>query len=431
MPPLPTPPPTQTNQPPPTQTNQPIRSRPAHLRPNPKQTKPYNASSYHTRYPLSEPATFTIANNDLKWHNAMAEEYSALIRNGTWLLVPHPPDANIETFSPVVKSTTIRVILSLAISHKWPLLQLDVQNAFLNGNLHETVYLKQPQGFVDSAKPNHVCLLQKSLYGLKQAPRAWFHRLSQALFSMGFHGSKTDPSLFVYSSGHTLLYMLVYVDDIILTGNSQAAIDDIVQRLVRMFSIKGMGSLSYFLRIEVTRTGDDVILSQRKYIHEILECAGMYDTKPVSSPMTSNESLALGDGPMFADSVKYRQIVGALQYITLSRPDITFAVNKVCQYMHSPTDNQLRFQHSLGTNIHAYTDSAQNSLTSFSDADWAGCPDDRRSTGGYAIYLGSNLVSWSARKQKTVSRSSTESEYKALADIVAELTWLQDLMHEL
>jgi hypothetical protein len=147
--------------------------------------------------------------------------------------------------------------------------------------------------------------------------------------------------------------------------------------------------------------------------------------------------------------VKYRQIVGALQYVTLSRPDISYAVNKVCQFMHSPTENHwstvkriLRYlkgsvKHGLlikqasATVLHAYTDATMHDITAYSDADWAGCPDNRRSTGGYAIYLGSNLVSWSARKQKTVSRSSTESEYKALADTVAELTWLQTLLREL
>jgi len=171
--------------------------------------------------------------------------------------------------------------------------------------------------------------------------------------------------------------------------------------------------------------------------------------KPVPSPITTSANLHLGDSPSFDDPVRYRQLVGALQYVTLSRPDITFAVNKVCQFMHSPTENHwsavkrilrylqgtsslgLRIQCASDTRLHAYTDATFHDVNAYSDADWAGCPDDRRSTGGYAIYLGSNLVSWSARKQRTVSLSSTESEYKALADTVAELTWLQDLLGEL
>ncbi|KAJ0856319.1 putative RNA-directed DNA polymerase [Helianthus annuus] len=160
-----------------------------------------------------------------------------------------------ETFSPVVKSTTIRVVLSLAVTKQWPLRQLDVQNAFLHGDLKEKVYLKQPQGFVDPLRPAHVCLLHKALYGLKQAPRAWFERLSSALLSLGFKGSKTDPSLFIYSSHGTLMYMLVYVDDIILTGNNNAAINKVVNSLSHTFAIQDIGPLSYFLGIEVARRG--------------------------------------------------------------------------------------------------------------------------------------------------------------------------------
>ncbi|KAD5961410.1 hypothetical protein E3N88_12883 [Mikania micrantha] len=354
-----------------------------------------------------------------------------------------------DTFSPVVKATTIRLVLSLAVTQQWPLRQLDIQNAFLHGDLQETVYLQQPPGFVDPAKPDHVCLLHKSLYGLKQAPRAWFHQLSTTLHKLGFQGSKTDPYLFVYSSGGTLLYMLVYVDDIVLTGNNPQVIDTVVQQLGHSFPVQDMGRLSYFLGVEVLQKGPDILLSQQKYILELLQKAGLTDSKPLSSPISTSANLALGDSPPFDNPARYRQVVGALQYATLSRPDISYAVNKVCQFMHFPTTNHwstvkriLRYlkgtisygllvQQNSSPVLHAYADATFNTLTAFSDADWAGCPDDRRSTGGYAIYLETNLVSWSARKQKTVSRSSTESEYKALADVVVELTWLQTLLQEL
>ncbi|KAI3740814.1 hypothetical protein L2E82_31288 [Cichorium intybus] len=353
------------------------------------------------------------------------------------------------TFSPVVKFTIVGTVLSLVVTQQWPLRQLDVQNAFLHGDLKETVYLRQPPGFTNQQKPDHVCLLHKSLYGLKQAPRAWFHRLSKALLSLGFAGSKTDPSLFIYNSNDTLLYMLVYVDDIIVTGNNPTAINRIIQSLSQTFAIQDMGTLSYFLGIEVARKGADLLLSQKKYILEILQKAGLSQAKPVSTPITPTTNLSLGESSLFENSIRYRQVVGALQYATLSRPDITYAVNKVCQFMHAPTENHwstvkrilrylqgtidygLLIQQSSDSTLHAYTDAHSPFLTAFSDADWAGYPDDRRSTGGYAIYLGSNLVSWSARKQKTVSRSLTESEYKALADTVAEITWLEALLREL
>ncbi|GKB64405.1 putative reverse transcriptase domain-containing protein [Tanacetum coccineum] len=391
----------------------------------------------------------------------MKEEYDALIKNGTWSLVPRASNTNVvdgidfhETFSPVIKSTTIRVVLSLAVTNNWPPRQLDIQNAFLHGNLKEQVYMKQPPAFIDPQRPNHVCLLHKSLYGLKQAPRAWFERLSKALFDLGFKGSKTDPSLFIYSRGDTLLYILVYVDDIIVTGNNKGTIDNIICQLGSAFALKDLGPLNYFLGIEIVPHVSGILLSQKKYILELLQSAGLSNCNPVSSPMVTSSSLSLDDSTAFSNPVKYRQVVGSLQYVTLSRPDIAFAVNKVCQYMHAPTENHwsavkriLRYLHgtvehgmlirrSSGSTLQAFTDvlwkgNPDTSLEAFSDADWAGDSDDRRSTGGFAIYLGSNLISWTARKQRTVSRSSTEAEYKALADTVAELTWLQALLHEL
>ncbi|KAF5785164.1 putative RNA-directed DNA polymerase [Helianthus annuus] len=418
----------------------------------------------------------------------MNEEFQALHKNGTWSLVPCVNNTNLvdckwvyrlkrdaqgnvtrykarlvakgfhqqhgvdyhDTFSPVVKPTTIRVVLSLAVSHKWCMRQLDVQNAFLHGTLQETVYMKQPPGFVDPQRPNHVCLLHKSLYGLKQAPRAWFTRLSTALQQLGFHGSKTDPSLFILNSRGSVVYILVYVDDIIITGNNNQAIDHIITRLSSMFAIKDLGPLHYFLGIEVVRSGLDLILSQKKYISDLLHRSGLSDCKPVSSPMSSSQVLLPNDSPLFSDSTKYRQVVGALQYATLTRPDIAFSVNKVCQFMQAPSENHwtvvkrilrylkgtadlgLRIRHHTDSVLHAFTDAHWiDSVQAYSDSDWAGCPVDRRSTGGFVVYIGSNLVSWSARKQRTVSRSSTESEYKALADTVAESIWLKALLHEL
>ncbi|GKD60170.1 putative RNA-directed DNA polymerase [Tanacetum coccineum] len=487
----PPPPPTPPPPPPPPIT----RQRPANLRQNTKQRVPYNPSANHATVlftTITEPTSFTVANNSPEWCQAMKEEYDALVKNGTWSLVPHTSNTNVvdgkwvyrlkqdkngaitcykarfvakgfrqqpgidfhETFSPVVKSTTIRAVLSLAVTNNWPLRQLDVHNAFLHGNLKEQVYMKQPMGFIDPQRPNHVCLLHKSLYGLKQASRAWFERLSKALFDLGFKGSKTDPSLFIYSRGHTLLYILVYVDDIIVTGNNKGTIDNIISQLGSAFALKDLGPLNYFLGIEIVPHVSDILLSQKKYILELLQSAGLSNCNPVSSPMVTSSSLSLDDSTAFSNPVKYRQVVGSLQYVTLSRPDIAFAVNKVCQYMHAPTENHwsavkriLRYLHgtvehgmlirrSSGSTLQAFTDvlwkgNPDTSLEAFSDADWAGDSDDRRSTGGFAIYLGSNLISWTARKQRTVSRSSTEAEYKALADTVAELTWLQALLHEL
>ncbi|KAD5508818.1 hypothetical protein E3N88_16521 [Mikania micrantha] len=384
----------------------PFRMRPANLRPNPKQPVIYNPSAYHTYLPSDiTPTSFTIANKDPHSRTTMADEYKALVRNHTWSLVPRQPHTcgfrqqpgvdYCDTFSPVVKPTTIRVVLSLAVAHGWSLRQLDVQNAFLHGDLKEIVYLQQPPGFVDPQKPDHVCLLHKSLYGLKQAPRAWFQRLSSTLSHLGFRGSKIDPSLFIFSKGRTLLYMLVYVDDIILTGNNSADIDKVVRSLSNTFALQDLGNLSYFL--------------------DLLRQAGLSQAKPVPSPMATSTTLTLGDNPPFENPHQYRQMVGALHQTDPL-------------YLQGDINFGLLLHHDSGSMLHAYTDV---SLTAYSDSDWAVCPDDQKSTWGFAIYLGKNLVSWAARKQKTVSWPSTESEYKALGDTVAELTWLETLLREL
>ncbi|MFS7953765.1 putative RNA-directed DNA polymerase [Helianthus anomalus] len=466
------------------------RPRPSNLRPNPKQPDRYNPAAYAatTSSKPVEPTNFTIANKYVEWRHAMSEELDALHKNGMWTLVPPVPNTNIVdckwvyrlkteeigkvsrykarlvakgfnqqhgvdyhmTFSPVIKPATIRTILSLAVTNKWSLRQLDIQNAFLHGDLEETVYMRQPPGFVDPTKPDHVCLLYKSLYGLKQAPRVWFNKLSTALHQLGFCGSKTDPSLFILNSLGSLVYLLVYVDDIIITGNNSNTIAMLIGRLNSLFALKDLGQLHYFLGVEVVHKNSDLVLSQKKYIADILHRSSLADCKPIPTPISTSQVLLPDDSPLLDDPSRYRHTVGALQYATLSRPNIAFAVNRVCQFIHAPTENHwtsvkriLRYlkgtinmglwiRHNTGYHLQAFSDSHwATDLQAFSDSDWAGCPVDRCSTGGFAIYLGSNLISWSARKQQTVSRSSTESEYKAIADTVAELLWLKSLLREL
>ncbi|GKB97477.1 retrovirus-related pol polyprotein from transposon TNT 1-94 [Tanacetum coccineum] len=337
---------------PPPPTPPPItRQRPTNLCQNPKKGVPYNPSANHAAVlptTITKLTSFIVANNSPEWHQAIKEElkwdkngaitrYKArFVAKGFW---QQPGIDFHETFSPVVKSTTIRAVLSLAVTNDWPIRQLDIQNAFLHGNLKEQVYMKQPPGFIDLQRPNHVCLLHKSLYDLKQATCAWFERLFMDLFDLGFKGSKTDPSLFIYSRIDTLLYILVYVDDIIVTGNNKGTIDNIICQLGSAFALKDLGSLNYFLGIEIVTHVFDILLSQKKYILELLQSAGISNCNLVSSPMVTSSPLSLDDSIAFSNPVKYRQVVGSLQYVTLSRPNIAFAVNKVCQYMHALTEN--------------------------------------------------------------------------------------------
>lgn len=342
-----------------------------------------------------------------------------------------------ETFSPVVKPSTIRVVLSLAVSSSWPIHQLDVKNAFLHGSLAETVYCRQPLGFANSSFPDHVCLLQKSLYGLKQAPRAWFQRFASFLHTIGFVPSRSDSSLFVFHSSSHTAYLLLYVDDIVLTASSDSFLHHIISSLHKEFSMTDLGSLHHFLGVTVSRSSSGLFLSQRQYAVDLLSKAGMLECHPSRTPADTGSKLS-SDGDPVPDPTYYRSITGALQYMTLTRPDLAYSVQQACLFMHDPRLPHLNhvrriLRYLKGTLDHGLTitTSSPASLTAYSNADWAGCPDTRRSTSGYCVYLGDNLVSWSSKRQLTVSRSSTEAEYRSVAHTVAETVWLRQLLGEL
>lgn len=212
-----------------------------------------------------------------------------------------------------------------------------MHNAFLNGTLQETVYMAQPPGFEDPTKPSHVCRLSKALYGLKQSPRAWFQALSSALLSQGFKASCYDPSLFILASQGASLIVLIYVDDIIVTGSSATLVHSFIASLQHKFALKDLGWLHYFLGIEVRPCANDLHLSQAKYIQDLLTRANMQHANSLPSPMVPNTSLSRFDGDPFNDPHLYRSIVGALQYATLTCLDISFAVNRVSQFMQSPS----------------------------------------------------------------------------------------------
>lgn len=244
-----------------------------------------------------------------------------------------------DSFSPVVKAAIIRVILSIVVSKGWCLRQLNVHNAFLHGYLEEEVYMRQPPGYEDKTMPNYICKLDKALYGLKQAPRAWYSRLSTKLVSLGFKSSKADTSLFYFSKGGVTIFVFVYVDDIIVASSTQGAATKLLQELNQVFALKDLGDLHYFLRIEVSKVRDGIILTQEKYASDLLKRVGMTDCKPASTPLVVSEKLSAFKGTPLGekDATQYRSIVGALQYLTLTRPDIAFSVNKVCQFLHDPT----------------------------------------------------------------------------------------------
>lgn len=215
-------------------------------------------------------------------------------------------------------------------------------------------------------------------------------------------------------------------------------VTDFIDQLGSRFSLKDLGPLSYFLGVEVHPTPTGLFLNQHKYTHDLLALANMLEAKPVSTPMDSNTSLQLNSSPALDDPSAYRRLVGSLQYLGLTRPDVAFAVNKLSQFMHQPNTSHwqalkrllryLKGTISYGLNI--YRESPPT-LHAFSDSDWAGDHDDFISTGAYMVYLGRNPISWSSKKQRSVARSSTEAEYRSIANTAAELTWLTTVLTEL
>uniref|UniRef100_A0A2N9EJL0 CCHC-type domain-containing protein n=1 Tax=Fagus sylvatica TaxID=28930 RepID=A0A2N9EJL0_FAGSY len=374
-----------TDQPPllPLRRSDRVRAPPAHLR---------DYSCFSAVLSLHEPHTYREACTNPLWQQAMTEELQALEKTHTWDLVDLPhgksaigckwvykiktkSDGSIErykarlvakgyaqeygidyeeTFAPVARITSVRSLLAIAAVHQWPLFQMDVKNAFLNGDLTEEVYMQAPPGYSDC--PDKVCLLRRALYGLKQAPRAWFAKFSSIVHQFGFSSSSHDTALFIRRSD------------------------------------KGL---------EVSSDSTGYYLSQAKYASDLLSRAGLTDTKVVSTPLEMNARLTPLDGTPLSDATLYRQLVGSLVYLTVTRPDIAHAVHLVSQFLSAPHSTHYAavlhiLRYIKGTMFHGLHFSAHSTLDlcAYSDADWAGDPTDRRSTTGFCFFLGDSLISW-------------------------------------
>lgn len=423
----------------------------------------------------TEPSSFKEAVQHITWREAMNSKLDALRRNGTWTLSALPPGKTpigckwvyrikyrsngsierhkarlvvlgnrqiegvdyTETFAPVAKMASVRVFLSVAVIRGWELHQMDVHNAFLHGDLDEEVYMRPPPGLAD-VPPGYVCRLRKSLYGLKQAPRNWFAKLSSALRAFGFCQSKADYSLFSFKMLGVILHVLVYVDDLIVAGNNSASIARFKSYLGSCFHMKDLGALKYFLGIEISRIPSGLFPSQRKYTLDILSEAGLLAAKPCEFPMEQHHQLAVSASSSLSDPERYRRLVGRLIYLTITRPELSYSVHTLAQFMQDPKEDHwhaaLRVLHYLkGHPGQGLLLSAQSSLqlTAFCDSDWASCPISRRSITGYFIMLGKSPISWKTKKQTTVSRSSAEAEYRSMASTCCELVWLKSLLHSL
>jgi hypothetical protein len=263
--------------------------------------------------------------------------------------------------------------------------------------------------------------MHKSLYGLKQAPRAWYSPFATFLTTLRFLEAKSDTSLFIFHRDSDTVYLLLYVDDIILTASSTELLRHTISTLQREFTMKDLGPLHHFLGITVECRLAGLFLHQRTYMLDILKRAVMADCKPCTTPIDLQAKLARDSGPPVEDASHFRSIAGALQYLIFTRPDIAYAVQQICLYMHDPQEPHLTAMKRILRYLQGTPDyglllcrSSGSDLIIYTDADYASCLETHRSTSGYVVFLGDNLVSWSAKRQIVVSRSSAEAEYHAV-----------------
>jgi hypothetical protein len=423
-----------------------------------------------------EPSSFEEANNDEHWVKAMDEELDQIEKNDTWELVPRPKNKNVigtkwvfrnklnedgqvtrnkarlvckgytqiegidfeETFSPVSRMEAIRLILAYACSKRIKVYQMDVKSTFLNGELEEEVYIEQPEGFLLSEKEDYVCRLKKALYGLKQAPRAWYSRLDRYLQQQGFRKGNADNNLYIKVDRDNILIIEVYVDDIIFGSDDDRMSQKFSKDMQNEFEMYLLGELNFFLGLQICQRDKGIFISQTKYIREMLKKFGMEDCKPVSTPMQTSCKLRKDDESKDADQRLYRSMIGSLLYVTTSRPDVMQAVGQVVIFQATPKETHVMevkriFRYLKETKDFGlwYPKGNELSLVAYTDADWEGSIDDRRSTSGANFYLGECLVSWLKKKQSSISLSTTEAEYIAATTCCTQVLWMKQTLQDI
>jgi transposase InsO family protein len=419
------------------------------------------------------------------WESAMTEELASLEEKGVGVLTPLPPgrkavgsrwvyshkyDENgqiarhkarlvaqgfsqiegldyTDTFAPVAKYDTVRALLSMVAKFDLELDQMDVKTAFLNGQLDEEIYMRQPPGFEDPEHPDWVWKLLKAIYGLKQAGRQWNKTLDDFLRKEGFNfvRSEADYSLYVLRKGDKTIWLLVYVDDMLLASNCRGFLDGFKLEMSKHFEMKDLGEARHFLGMHITRDRSKKLLTinQSSFLEQILSEAQMSDCRPVSTPMVPNISLTKASAPLTQSEVQqfahmpYARVVGELNFaMRVSRPDIAYAVSTLSKFLSNPGIEHYHQLHHLlryirGTTHHSLSFGlSDQGLVGYSDSDFASDKDDSRSIGGYVYYLFGTPISWRSQKQSVVATSSTEAEYIALSNAAREQIHLTQLLHD-
>lgn len=430
---------------------------------------------------VKEPVSYNEAVNCAErdsWRQAMEDEIRSHERNGTWELTDLPAGRKVvgsrwvfkvkqneagevsrfkarlvaqghvqkfgidydEIFAPVTRYSTLRTLLVISGRDRLVLKHLDIRTAYLYGEIEEEVYMRQPPGYAVRGQEKKVCRLRKSIYGLKQSARCWNKKLSSVLKAMGFTASSTDPCLYIATRNGRKVYLLVYVDDLLVGCAVEEEITRVYEELKNHFEVNWLGDPKFFLGLEIRRDKDGVFsLGVQQYIHKLIRSLGLENAKVARTPMDVGYLKLEEKGEEFTDNMKYRSAVGALMYIaTCARPDIATsasilgrsfeapresdwtAAKRVVRYLKGTADWRLR----LGGD-------AAGKLEAFSDSDWAGDPRTRKSMTGYVLFFGGGAVTWTSRRQDCVSLSSMEAEYVALGEACQEVMWTRRLLQDL
>ena len=421
-----------------------------------------------------------LASSDAEqWQQAMEEELKSLHENNTWSLEKLPAGVEAipvkwvfktklnangsierykarlvakgfkqregidfdEVFAPVSKYTTLRALLAEVAINDLELHQLDFKTAFLNGELEERVYIQQPPGYETG---NKVCRLNRALYGLRQAPRSWYTKLDKELQLIGFKASDADPGLYISYRKDCKVYILVYVDDILIAAPDLDIVQHVKQDLMSSFKARDLGEATFFLGMEINRDRSKhfIKLSQTRMTTELITKFNMDDAKSKRIPISTSVRLTANSGELLdKDTFNYSQLVGSLLYLSnCTRPDISNAVGALSRFMSTPTFEHWQaakgvLRYLVGTRDYGITfgctDNSSDIITGFCDSDYAGDVDTRRSTTGYVFIMGGGAVSWSSRRQPTVAVSTTEAEYMAAAAAVKEALWLRKLLRDM
>lgn len=434
----------------------------------------YQAEAKEQREPESVEQALSGCDRE-KWQEAIDAELNALKKNGTWSLVkPEPSKVNFnlvdskwifkikkepggkvrykarlvargftqrygldfnETFSPVIRHSTLRLLFAFAVENDLAIDQMDVVTAFLNGDLTERVYMKQPRLCEVKGKEDHVCLLKKALYGLKQAPRAWNKKLHDVLIHMQFKQSASEPCVYI----RNMVIIAVYVDDILIFYKNKKERDTVKNELKRKFEMKDLGKIDSFLGMKVNRLKEEISVDQSDYINMVLKRFGMSDCKPARTPLPTGIKLEKPNSDHIPPKeIPYQSLIGSVMYLAVcSRPDISYAVSYLSQFNNCYTSEHWSAAKRLlrylkGTiNYKLNFVKTRQSLTGYVDADHAGDHSDRKSFTGYVFVLGGAPVSWESKKQHTVALSSAESEYVAMSESCREAVFLKTLIREI